>query len=947
MKKYIITIIVFACSISAKAQFSNTDTLRAFINHWIRNSAVEAFQNLRLNTALIGTTNFIDSAYGGQVKNFYAINDTTAKLVTILNDTFTVVLKTKATQLTDSSFKVGNDTITIHGTGGGGGYTYAATAPTGLDTLKYWIKTPDFCGVYDVFSYITTFGWQRWGWLSIDGVLTQKKPINIGFSGQSNMAGNFPGGDTARFPGLIGYTSGGQNGGIDDPTAWEPVYIGKSPFFLTNNNIAFQVAKRIKKNGDADIIRVIGAYRGATNLAAWINTGADYMLDTLRNRLSRSGIDTLDLFIWHQGESGGLTGETVGGYVVDQRTLYDSLCSPLTQGFKRNWTKYIAGGLGNDTLESVVYNIGSPSGGQQVLNWDGNLNTAWVPAWGLHTGDGIHFTATSLDSMGYRYYTQFKSLPHSPFEERPLYNFDETYDGYKAYDIPLTPYTGGGAVYKILKNSLAWKTAGGGYPYLTINLSTGGIDVGDANSLGYPDVKALRVSGQAIVSSGSGNMIVSGNFNNTGTVEYSTILGNYGNNWNLSNGVSNSVLIGNDAGYNGSKVPYNSTITGMQAGYNYGPGGFGDYLSIYGRSAGSGGGGKYAAFFGAFAGAGVSGDYVTSVGYAAGAANTNVYANSSSFGANAQFDSSNQIVLGDTSISQLKVGKFRWKINSTPSNGDAFKYNSSTGIFELGATGGLSGSGTSGRIAYWNGSSSLTSSSNFLFSTTGPAFSVGTTNTQGVLNLGGNKDLSSSGVQSYFAGATYTDQSTSSGGTSSSFDINYIAAPTIAAANTSVTFPAISTLGIDAPSTGSNATITKKYALTLNGTGANLGMNGFIEGAYQIRSSAASGATIAAGAGSGTGASGSVSGNDMAGKIDITTGSSPSTSATIVTITFNAAYSSAPTVILTPGNAASAALTGGTQVFVSSTSTTNFVVLSGSTALGASTQYIWYYHVIQ
>jgi len=262
-------------------------------------------------------------------------------------------------------------------------------------------------------------------------------------------------------------------------------------------------------------------------------------------------------------------------------------------------------------------------------------------------------------------------------------------------------------------------------------------------------------------------------------------------------------------------------------------------------------------------------------------------------------------------------------------------------------SGGVSGSGTSGRIAYWNGSSSLTSSSNFLFSTIGPAFSAGTTNTQGVLNLGGNKDLSSSGVQSYFAGATYTDQSTSSGGTSSSFDINYIAAPTIAAANTSVTFPAISTLGIDAPSTGSNATITKKYALTLNGTGANLGMNGFIEGAYQIRSSAASGATIAAGAGSGTGASGSVSGNDMAGKIDITTGSSPSTSATIVTITFNAAYASAPTVILTPGNAASAALTGGTQVFISSTSTTNFIVLSGSTALSASTQYIWYYHVIQ
>jgi hypothetical protein len=134
-------------------------------------------------------------------------------------------------------------------------------------------------------------------------------------------------------------------------------------------------------------------------------------------------------------------------------------------------------------------------------------------------------------------------------------------------------------------------------------------------------------------------------------------------------------------------------------------------------------------------------------------------------------------------------------------------------------SGGLSGSGTSGRIAYWNGSSSLTSNANFLFGTgNGPTFSVGTTNTQGVLNLGGNKDLSSSGIQSYFAPATYTDQTTAASGTAASSIINYVGSPTIAAANTSVTFPNIYTMLIDPPVAGTNATITNKYALA---TGAN------------------------------------------------------------------------------------------------------------------------------
>jgi hypothetical protein len=133
-------------------------------------------------------------------------------------------------------------------------------------------------------------------------------------------------------------------------------------------------------------------------------------------------------------------------------------------------------------------------------------------------------------------------------------------------------------------------------------------------------------------------------------------------------------------------------------------------------------------------------------------------------------------------------------------------------------SGTITGSGTSGRVAYWNNTSSLTSNANYLFGTpNGPSLSVGTTNTQGVLTLGGNKDLSSSGIQQYWAPATYTDQVTAASGTANSFTINYVGSPTIAAANTGVTFPEITTFTIEKPLAGINATLSKRTALRVNG----------------------------------------------------------------------------------------------------------------------------------
>ena len=100
------------------------------------------------------------------------------------------------------------------------------------------------------------------------------------------------------------------------------------------------------------------------------------------------------------------------------------------------------------------------------------------------------------------------------------------------------------------------------------------------------------------------------------------------------------------------------------------------------------------------------------------------------------------------------------------------------------------------------------------------------------------------------------------------------------------------------------------------------------------------------GTGAGTGASAVLTGNDMAGSISITTGSTPATAAAVLNLIFNTALVAAPqSVVLTPGNAAAAALSGN-DVFISTLVTTGFTITSNATALDATTTYVWYYVVL-
>lgn len=131
-------------------------------------------------------------------------------------------------------------------------------------------------------------------------------------------------------------------------------------------------------------------------------------------------------------------------------------------------------------------------------------------------------------------------------------------------------------------------------------------------------------------------------------------------------------------------------------------------------------------------------------------------------------------------------------------------------------------------------------------------------------------------------------------------------------------------------------------ALTIDGTG-----NQTVTANASHLVIAGSNPTPSAGAGSGTGPTISVTASscDARGTIQVTTGTAPTASATIVQLTYTNTYTNAPSVILYPGNAATAALSGNSSVFVSSVSGF-FQIVAGSTALAATTAYTWNYVVI-
>lgn len=102
--------------------------------------------------------------------------------------------------------------------------------------------------------------------------------------------------------------------------------------------------------------------------------------------------------------------------------------------------------------------------------------------------------------------------------------------------------------------------------------------------------------------------------------------------------------------------------------------------------------------------------------------------------------------------------------------------------------------------------------------------------------------------------------------------------------------------------------------------------------------------TIVLGAAAGTGASYSITGTNLAGKITLTAGTIGLASGTVITMTFanSFAYPTGCAVTFTAGNAAFA----GVITLISATTNTTTVTLAVAAALTLSTVYIGFYQII-
>lgn len=131
--------------------------------------------------------------------------------------------------------------------------------------------------------------------------------------------------------------------------------------------------------------------------------------------------------------------------------------------------------------------------------------------------------------------------------------------------------------------------------------------------------------------------------------------------------------------------------------------------------------------------------------------------------------------------------------------------------------------------------------------------------------------------------------------------------------------------------------------------GFALSTNPVITGSITVNGHIISGGStpaIAAGAAACTTPTVSVSGNDTAGLVTVTSGTGCSTGGKLATITFNSAFGSAPRVVLTAAGSSAAGLHY--YVDQATIATTSFdVTTQAADTITDATTYRWYYHVIQ
>ena len=364
-----------------------------------------------------------------------------------------------------------------------------------------------------------------------------------------------------------------------------------------------------------------------------------------------------------------------------------------------------------------------------------------------------------------------------------------------------------------------------------------------------------------------------------------------------------NALAHNTAGQSNSGTGVSAILSNTTGGYNTGTG----CNSLYSNTTGS-----YNTAIGLQSGytltpanANVTGTYNTWLGANSGPGTTTQLSNSTAIGYGALNLNSNEMVLGNSSLTSVTTTA---AITAT---------GGFTGTLNTAAQPNITSVGTLGSLAVTGALSSgaVISSTSLLVSNGG---SAPITSVSGSGSSWYNSIIYNNGSSTYFLSSSVQT--------------------TQAAANTA-TFNALRPFSWN----------LANGAVSVDGTGSGTTFGGAISSPSAQHNHLVGGGsapTISVGTGAGTSPTVSISGTDLAFKITLTTGTLPTASATVCTVTFNTAYTASPHPHLTPASANAALLSGVTMVWPSATTTT-YALNSGTTGLTAATTYVWECDVIQ
>lgn len=371
-----------------------TNTGTSSSNYGVSSIAADATTNYGLSSEANGGTTSI----GGYFSATGASSNYAAKFVMGKTSFGTAGTESGILEINGST----SGTVTIQPAAAAG--TYTLTLPTTDGNSGEFLQTDG--------SGVLTWGAGGSG-------TAQKDTVYIAIFGQSNSGGatgptNW---DTTQNSNVMVW-----NHAVASP-AWKTAVINERPFRTAgynsyasgspnsrsdlngSSNTAFYLGKFLATQGKA--AKIVMAPGDGLSITYWYN-GSVYgqMMDSIKTRITASGVPRIDLVIWDQGEGdGGMAEATYLRYLdtIKNNLIYTGYISPNTPWVNCGLLTAAKGGTAwqkDTTLRKVDYDRDP---------WTGYASSDSLTQWS--GGENVHFSASSLDSLADRVYWTWQSLP--------------------------------------------------------------------------------------------------------------------------------------------------------------------------------------------------------------------------------------------------------------------------------------------------------------------------------------------------------------------------------------------------------------------------------------------------------------------------------------------------------------------------------------------------------